>query len=96
MLNYESIDVSEETDPTKSNKNKECLIGHYWLFNHGFKFQDSVSNGWHDLTMLNFNLSNITIITVKNVEFCCIICNISKSGAINLLESVALVNHGYI
>ena len=96
MLNYESIDVSEEIDPTKSNKNKECLICHYWLFNHGFKFQDSVCNGWHDLTMLNFNLSNITIITVKNVEFCCIICNISKSGAINLLESVALVNHGYI
>ena len=96
MLNYESVDVSEEIDPTKSNKNKECLICHYWLFNNGFKFQDSVCNGWHDLTMLNFNLSNITIITVKNVEFCCIICNISKSGAINLLESVALVNHGYI
>ena len=96
MLNYESIDVNEEIDSTESNKNKECLICHYWLFNHGFKFQDSVCNGWHDLTMLNFNLSNITIITVKNVEFCCIICNISKSGAINLLESVALVNHGYI
>ena len=33
------------------------------FFNHGFKFQDSVCNGCHDLTMLCLNLSDIAIIT---------------------------------
>ena len=66
------------------------------LFNHGFKFQDSVCHGLHDLTMLNFNLSDVTIITVKNVDYRCIIHNISKSEAINLLESAVLVNHDCI
>ena len=37
------------------------------LFNHGFKFQDSICNGCHDLKMLCLNISDITIITVKNV-----------------------------
>ena len=55
------------------------------LFNHGFKFQDYLCNGFHDLTMLSFNISNITIITVKNVDYCCIIHNIRKTEAINLL-----------
>ena len=32
------IDISEGADPTKSNKSKECIICHYWFFNHGFKF----------------------------------------------------------
>ena len=33
------------------------------------------------------NISDIDIITVKNVDYRCIIHNISKSEAINLLES---------
>ena len=37
-------------------------------FNHGVKFQDSVCNGCHDLTMLSVNISDIAIITAKNVD----------------------------
>ena len=43
------------------------MIGHYWFFNQGFTFQDSVCNGCHDLTMLSVNRSDIAIITIKNV-----------------------------
>ena len=28
--------------PAKSSNNKECMICHYWIFNHGFNFQDYV------------------------------------------------------
>ena len=28
MLHYDRIDISEGTDPTKSNKSKECIISH--------------------------------------------------------------------
>ena len=67
MLYYDRIIISKGIDPTKSNKSKECIICHYFFFNHGFKFQDSVCNGCHDLTMFSVNISDIAIITVKNV-----------------------------
>ena len=63
------------------------MICHYWFFNHGFKFQDSAFNGCQDLTSLCLNISNIAIITIKNVEHACVIHNIIKSEAINLLEN---------
>ena len=72
------------------------MICHYCLFNNGFKFQDFVYNGCHDLSMLCLNISDIAIITVKNVDYRCIIHKISKSEAINLLKSDALKNCGYI
>ena len=69
MLYYDRIDINEGTDPTKGNKSKECMICHYWFFDHGFRFQDSVCDSSHDLTMLRLNISNITIITVTNVDY---------------------------
>ena len=95
MLYYERIDISKGIDIGKSNRSKECTIYHYWFFNHRFKFQDYVCNACHDLTMLSFNISDITIMAVKNVDYRCIIHNIRKSETINLLESAALENHGY-
>ena len=77
MVHYNRIDVSEGIDRTKSNKSRECMICHYCFFNHGFKFQDSVCNGCLDLTILCLNISDIAIITVKNVEYHYIIYNIS-------------------
>ena len=72
------------------------MICHYWFFNHGLKFQDSVCNVCHDLTMLSVNISDIAIITVKNVDYYCIIFNISKSKAINLLGKSVLEDSEYI
>ena len=45
--------------------------------------------------MLRLNISDITIITVKLVNYCCIIHDISKSDAIILLEN-SLLDDGYI
>ena len=66
------------------------MIWHNWFFNHGFKFHDSVCNSCHNLTMLSVNISDITIITTKNVDCHCIIHNTSISEAIDLLESSVL------
>ena len=43
----------------------KCIICHYCFFNHGFKFQDFVCNGCHELTTLSVNISDIAIITLK-------------------------------
>ena len=58
---------------------------HYLLFNHGFKYQDCVWNGCHNLTMLCLNESYFAIIVVKGAE-----CRCSKSEGINLLENYLL------
>ena len=88
MLYYERIDMSEGIGLTKSNNSKECLICYYWFFNHGFKFQDSVCNGYHYLSMLCLNVSDIIIITVKNVDY--------RLELINFLKNYVLEKHGYI
>ena len=72
------------------------MICHYWFFNHGFKFQDSVCNGCYDWTILGVNIRDTAIITVKNVDYRCIIRKISRSEAINLLKNYVLENCGYI
>ena len=55
---YDRIDISEGIDPTNGNRSKECMICHYWFFNHGFKFQDFVYNGCQDLKILCLNISH--------------------------------------
>ena len=49
------------------------MICHYCCFNQGFEFQDFLYNGCHALTMLSVNISDIAIISVKNVDYCCVI-----------------------
>ena len=66
------------------------------FFNSGFKFQNSVCNSCHDLTISYLNISDIVIITVKGVDYRCIIHGISKSEAINLLENSVLNDRGCI
>ena len=96
MLHYDRIDISEGIDPTRSNKSRKCMICHYFFFNNGFKFQDHVCTGCHYLTMLCLNISEIAIITVQNVDHRCIIHNISKFKAVNLLENPVLEDRGYV
>ena len=67
MLYYHIIDLakSQGTDLAKSNDSKKSMICHYLFLNHGFEFQDSVCNGYQDLSMLIVNISDIAVITVK-------------------------------
>ena len=90
MLYYDRIDISEGIDPTKSNKSKKYTIYYYQFFNHGFEFQDYLYNSCHDLTTLCFNISDVAIIIVKNVNYRRIIYNIDIPEAIKLLENSVL------
>ena len=46
--------------------------------------------------MLSVKISDIAIITVKYVDYRCIIHNISQFEAINLLKNSVLEDRGYI
>ena len=91
MLYFDRIYVSEGTDVNKTSRSKECDICHYWYFlNKGFKFKPYISNRSHVLKMMSMNLSDIAILKIKNIDYCCIITGISKNEAIQLLQSIDL------
>ena len=46
--------------------------------------------------MLCLNISDIAVITVKNVDYRCIMYNINKSEAIHLLENSIIKDTGYL
>ena len=46
--------------------------------------------------MLSVNVNDIAIITIKHVDYRCIILNISKFKAIDLLKNSALENSEYL
>ena len=78
---------------------KVTKVENAWNVTISFLIMDSnfnICNGCHDLTMLSVNISNIAIIIVKYVDYRCIIHNIRKSEAVNLLKNSVLENCGYI
>ena len=48
------------------------------------------------MTILCLNISDIAIITVKNVEYCSIVHDIKKFKVINLLKNYVIENCGHI
>ena len=91
------IDVTKGIDLYKRKENrKECIVFHYWYFIHGFKFQKSLCNDCYNLLIIRLNISNISTITAKDIDSRCIIYDVSKSDAINLLDIYVLDDQGFI
>ena len=40
--------------------------------------------------MMTMNLSNISMLKIKNADYCCIITGISRSEAINSIQNIDL------
>ena len=97
ILYYDRIDISEGINVNTTSESKECGICHYWYFlDKGFKFQPNVYNGCCNVLMMSMNLSNIAIINIQGVDYCCIIDGISKSEAINLMQNIDLTEKSVI
>ena len=73
MLQYQKINVSEGIDVNKTSASKECELCHYWLFKDiGFKFEEHVCNGGHDLLTMAHSLKNIAMLSAKGATFRCL------------------------
>ena len=71
MICYDRIGVSEGIDVYKTSKLKECDICHYWYFlNKGFKFQPNACN---ELFIMSMNVSHISILNIRESDYCCIV-----------------------
>ena len=57
-----------------------------FFLDKGFKFQQDVCNGCHDVLMMSLTLSNIAILNIKGDSYCCIVSRTSKNKAVNLLQ----------
>ena len=91
MLYYDRIDIFKGIDVNKTSQWKELDICHSLEFLHKrFKFQPYVCSGCHDVLMVSMNLSNIVILNIHGVDYCCIISRISKSEAVTLLQKADL------
>ena len=66
MLYYDRIERSEKINLAENNNSKDCTICYFCC---------------HDLTMLSVNINNFAIITVKNVDYRCVIHDIIKYEA---------------
>ena len=70
MLQYEKTDVSEGIDVNKTRASKECELCHYWFFKDvGFKFEEHICNGCHDLLTMAYFLKKYSYIKRKRSYF---------------------------
>ena len=88
MLQYEKIDVLEGIDVNKTSASKECELCYYWFFKDvGFKFEEHVCNGCHDLLTITYSLKNIAILSAKRASFRCLLMGTSGNKALKKLNN---------
>ena len=91
VLYYDRIDVPEGIDVNKTNRSKECMICHCWFFlDRDYKHEPEVCSSCHDVLMMAYELENIAILSMKAVDYGCIIWNTSRSDAVNKLNNSRL------
>ena len=62
----------------------------------GFKFEEHVCNGCHDLLTMDYSLENIAILSAKGTTFGCILWGISRNESVKRLNSSVLENKGVL
>ena len=93
MLESGRIDISEEININKTNLSKECDICHYWYFKDvGFKYENYLCNGCHDLMQKSISFNNVAIVYVKGSSYRINFQYISKDDAINIMNGSSLVD----
>ena len=93
MLQYEKIDISEETDVNKTSASKEWDICHYWYFKDiGFKYQPYLCNGCYNLMQKAMSFNNVTILYVKRNAYRIHFWYMSKEDAISIMNNSNLAD----
>ena len=60
----------------------------------GYKFKPCVCLKSHDISLMVYELKNIAILNVKGVDYRCVLWNISRNDAINMLNNYKLDDKG--
>ena len=83
------FNAAEEIDINKTSESKECMASRYWYFKDVcYKFQPHVCNVCHAVSMMVYELKNISILNAKNVDYSCVLWGIRKNDAVSRLNYV--------
>ena len=97
ILQYQKIDVSEWIDINKTSASKECELCHFWFFKDvGFKLENIVCNGWHDLLTMAHSLKNITILSAKGATFRRLLTGINKNETLKKMDNSVTYDRGVL
>ena len=65
ILEYDTIDISEGIDISKSNKSKECMLCHYWYFlDKNFNNGPYLCDGCYNIMQRSIDFKNITFVHI--------------------------------
>ena len=79
ILQNDTIDFSKEIGINKTSASKEYINCHYLNnLDKEFKFQPFVCNGFHDVSMMSFSVSNLAVSNTHGADYRCIIFGITK------------------
>ena len=96
-MQYQKNYVSEGIDVNKTSASKEYSLCHYWFFKDiGFKFEELVCNGCHDLLTMAHSLNNIAILSAKGTTFRCLLIGISKNEVLKRLNNSVTYDRGVL
>ena len=62
----------------------------------GFKFEEHVCNGCHDLLTMDYSLKNIAILSAKGTTFRCLLMGISKNEGLKRLNNSVTYDRGVL
>ena len=92
MIEYERIDILEETDVDKTNKSKECMLCHYWYFlNKNFSYGPYICDGCYNISQKSKDFKNIAIVHNKKKACRIYFQHINKHKAKNIMNKFDLI-----
>ena len=69
----------------------------YWFFKDaGFKFEEHVCNGCHNLLTMAYSLKNIAILSEKGATFRCLLMGIVKNETLEKLNNSVTYDRGVL
>ena len=87
MLQYKRIDVLDGIDVYKRSSSRKCMLCHYWFFKDlGFKLEEDVCDGCHNLLAMAYGLEHIAILSAKGPTFRGILWDISRNEGLTILK----------
>ena len=87
MLEYDSIDISQEVDVNKTSSSKERDICHYLYFKDiDFRYEPYLWNGCHDLMQKAVSFNNVAAVYVKGSACRINFWYISKNDGFNIMN----------
>ena len=97
MLEYDRINILEGINVGQARLSKECDICHYWYFKDiGFKCEQYLCNGCHDLMQKAVGFNNVVIVYIKGSAYQIHFWYMSKDDAINIMNGSDLVDKGEV